>query len=130
MGAGARITFVHQGDFRDTISFFKRSKEKMKIGDLDNFGRMGVEALRRATPKDTGKTAESWSYEIIREKDRTILAWNNSNIVNYVPIAVIIQYGHATRNGGYVEGVDYINPAIQPIFDQIENNAWKEITWR
>lgn len=130
MGAGARITFVQHGNFEKTQSFLERAKETVKMGDLDKFGRMGVEALRQATPKDTGLTANSWNYEIVREKDRVSLVWNNSNIVNYVPIAIILQYGHATRTGGYVPGRDYINPAIQPIFDKIANEKWKEITWR
>ena len=130
MSAGVRISFVQHGNFERTQKFFERCKEVVKLGDLDRFGRRGVEALQQATPIDTGLTADSWSYEIVREKDRVSIIWNNSNFVDYVPIAILIQYGHATRNGGFVAGKDYINPAIQPIFDEIANNAWKEITWR
>ena len=121
------ISFVNHGSFKKTNHFLERALESVKLGDLDRFGRMGVEALRSATPKDTGRTAESWNYRIIREKDNTRIEWVNDNIVDGIPIAVLLQYGHATRNGGWVEGRDYINPAIRPIFDQIASNAWKEL---
>lgn len=121
------ISFVNHGSFKKTNLFLERALEVVKLGDLDRFGRMGVEALRSATPKDTGRTAESWNYRIIREKDNIRIEWVNDNIVDGIPIAVLLQYGHATRNGGWVEGRDYINPAIRPIFDQIASNAWKEL---
>ena len=121
------ITFHQKGNFDKTKRFLERAKEVVKLGYLDKFGRMGVQALQNATPKDTGKTAASWDYQIVRNEDSVTIEWINSNIVDGVPIAVILQYGHATRNGGYVQGRDYINPAIQPIFDQIANQAWKEI---
>ena len=103
----------------------KRSK---LVKDLDKFGRKGVEALKSMTPINTGLTANSWYYEIIEEDNTTKINFCNSNIQNGVPIAIILEYGHGTRNGGWVEGRDYINPAIQPIFDAIVNNAWKEVT--
>lgn len=98
------------------------------MSDLDKFGKAGVEALALNTPVDTGKTANSWYYTIEINKNSAVISFNNSNIQNGVPIAIILQYGHGTRHGGWVEGRDYINPAIQPIFDQIVNDAWKEVT--
>ena len=102
-------------------------REKGNVSCLDEYGKKGVEALRQATPKDTGKTADSWFYEIKRSKESVSISFNNSNINDGVPIAVILQYGHGTRNGGWVEGRDYINPAIQPVFDEIAEEAWKEV---
>ena len=121
------ISFKEKGDFSKLNGFLERAMETVKLRDLDRYGRQGVEALRSATPKDTGRTAESWHYEIIREKESVSISFYNSNIQNGVPIAIILQYGHGTKNGGWVEGRDYINPAIQPIFDQIAKNAWKEV---
>jgi hypothetical protein len=95
--------------------------------ELKKYGEDGVKALADATPKDSGKTAASWSYEVEKSKGSYTIAWTNSNINDGVPIAVILQYGHGTRNGGYVQGRDYINPAIRPIFDQIAEDAWREV---
>lgn len=122
------ITFKHKGDFSNLTRFLERAKEVVHIGDLDKYGRAGVEALASATPVDSGETANSWYYEITNSNGSAKITFNNSNIQNGVPIAVILQYGHGTRNGGWVEGRDYINPAIQPIFDRIANNAWREVT--
>lgn len=122
------IKFSQKGDFSKLNSFLEKSKNLIKIGDLDKYGREGVQALREATPKDTGLTSESWSYDIIRTKNRVSITFTNSNIQNGVPIAVILQYGHGTGWGGYVQGRDYINPAIRPIFDKIADSAWKEVT--
>ena len=121
------ITFEQRGDFSSLTSFLQRAKGKIKTSTLDKYGREGVRALRKATPTDTGLTAKSWSYRIVDEDGVLTIAFENSNIQNGVPIALIIQYGHATRNGGYVQGRDYINPAIQPIFDKILNDVWKEV---
>ena len=121
------IRFRNKGDFSKLTRYFERVREAIKLGDLDRYGRAGVEALRAATPVDTGTTADSWYYEITNTKGRVTLSFHNSNIQNGVPIAIILQYGHGTRNGGWVEGRDYINPAIQPIFDKITENAWKEV---
>lgn len=122
------ITFRQKGNFSKLNRYFKRVKEVVKVGDLDRFGREGVQALSSATPKDTGLTATSWEYSIERSSNRVSITFNNTNIQNGVPIAIILQYGHGTRNGGYVQGRDYINPAIQPIFDKMAEDAWKEVT--
>lgn len=121
------ISFRHKGDFSKTTRYMMRVKDAARI-DLDRFGREGVAALASATPVDSGLTANSWYYEIIRTKESVTIAFNNRNIQNGVPIAIILQYGHGTRNGGWVQGRDYINPAIQPIFDKIANEAWREVT--
>lgn len=122
------ITFRQKGDFSKLTRFLERAKEVVHVGDLDKYGREGVAALASATPVDTGLTANSWRYEIEQKKGSISISFHNTNIQNGVPIAVILQYGHATRNGGWVQGRDYINPAIQPIFDKIANEAWREVT--
>ena len=122
------ITFTQSGDFSKLTRYLERVKEVVNLSELDKYGREGVAALSAATPVDSGETADSWEYQIIHKKGRISLAFNNTNIVNGVPIAIILQYGHGTRNGGYVQGRDYINPAIQPIFDRIAEDMWKEIT--
>ena len=123
------ITFRQQGDFSKTTAYFERCKEAFKASTFDKYGRAGVEALESATPRDTGKTAASWSYEISHKNGSTTITFKNSNTTDYgVPIAILIQYGHGTRNGGFVEGVDYINPALRPIFEEMANDAWKEVT--
>lgn len=122
------ISFKQKGDFSKLSRFFERAKEVVHMGNLDKYGREGVAALSAATPKDSGVTASSWEYEIKRTKDSVSIVFNNTNIQNGVPIAIILQYGHATNNGGWVEGIDYINPAIKPIFERIANEAWREVT--
>lgn len=122
------IRFSHKGDFSKTQKFFERMKEVVRLGDLNKYGREGVAALASATPVDSGLTASSWYYEIEHRSDSATISFHNSNIQNGVPIAIILQYGHGTRNGGWVQGRDYINPAIQPVFDKIANDAWKEVT--
>lgn len=128
MGSG--ISLETKGDFSKTYKYFKDlslfSSYKL-MGVLEKYGEEGVKALQSTTPKDSGLTASSWSYEITVEKDLVTISWNNSNINDGVPIAVLIQYGHGTGTGGYVEGVDYINPAMHPIFKQIADSAWKEV---
>ena len=121
------IGFKQKGDFSKLTSFFEKAKEIVKLGDLDKYGRAGVEALSSYTPVDSGLTASSWYYEINHSNGRVTITFNNSNIQNGVPIAIILQYGHGTGTGGWVEGRDYINPAIQPIFDRIAEDAWKEV---
>lgn len=115
------------GSFKKTEQFLQRNK-RMKFSSLDKYGKEGVQALAAATPVNTGLTAASWYYEIERNDNSTSIVWRNSNIVNGVPIAIILQYGHATRNGGYVQGSDYINDALRPIFEKIADSAWKEVT--
>lgn len=122
------ISFRHQGDFRKFTRFLERAKESVRLSDLDKFGREGVAALKSATPVESGLTAESWYYEIKHENGSSTITFNNSNIQNGVPIAIILQYGHGTGTGGWVEGRDYINPAIQPVFDKIADEAWREVT--
>lgn len=122
------IRFSHKGDFSKTKRFMERAKEVVRLGDLDKYGREGVSALASATPVDSGLTASSWYYEIEHRNGSSTIIFNNSNVQKGVPIAIILQYGHGTRNGGWVQGRDYINPAIQPIFDKIANDAWKEVT--
>lgn len=123
------ISFSQKGDFKKLTKFLQRAKSKVSLSTLDKYGREGVAALQSATPVDTGLTANSWYYKIEQTKTGVTIGFYNSNIQNgYVNIAIILQYGHATRNGGWVEGRDYINPAVQPIFDKIVDNAWKEVT--
>ena len=122
------IKFRQKGDFSKLTHYLEKVKEIVKLGDLDKYGREGVAALASATPVDTGLTASSWRYEIQHGNDSVSITFYNYNIQNGVPIAIILQYGHGTRNGGYVQGRDYINPAIKPIFDKITEDAWKEVT--
>lgn len=122
------ISFKQKGDFSKLTSFLEKAKEAVKLGDLDRYGREGVEALSAATPKESGLTASSWYYEITHEKGSASISFHNSNINKGVPIAIILQYGHGTRNGGWVEGIDYINPAMRPVFKKIADDAWKEVT--
>lgn len=122
------IKFRQKGDFSKLTRYFERVKEVVKLGDLDKYGREGVAALESATPVDTGLTASSWRYEIDHGKDSVSISFYNDNIQNGAPIAIILQYGHGTRNGGWVQGRDYINPVIRPLFDKIADEAWKEVT--
>ena len=122
------ITFRQEGDFSKLTSFLEKSKELFNAGILDKYGRKGVEALAAATPIDSGETANSWYYRIENKNGSAAIMFCNSHIQNGVPIAIILQYGHGTRNGGWVEGRDYINPALQPIFDELVKEAWKEAT--
>lgn len=122
------ITFRQKGDFSKVTHYFEKLKETAKLGVLDKYGREGVAALASATPTETGLTASSWSYTIERQKGSVAIVFENSNINKGVPIAIILQYGHGTGTGGWVQGRDYINPAIQPIFDKMADEAWKEVT--
>ena len=122
------ISFRQKGDFSKTTNFLKRAKDKVYLEDLDKYGRQGVAALASATPIDSGKTASSWYYKIENTKESAKITFYNSNVQNGVSIAIILQYGHGTRNGGWVEGRDYINPAVQPIFDKIVDDAWREVS--
>lgn len=122
------ITFRQKGDFKKLTSFLERAKEKFDVGILDKYGREGVAALSSATPVDTGLTASSWYYKVENKNGIASIGFYNSNIQNGVPIAIVLQYGHGTGTGGYVKGRDYINPAIQPVFDRLAENAWREVT--
>ena len=122
------ISVRQKGNFSKTVRYLNRVQKVDIRSVLDKFGREGVVALASATPTDTGKTAASWYYEITTKNGMAKLAFHNSNVQNGVPIAIILQYGHGTRNGGWVQGRDYINPVLQPIFDRIADEAWREVT--
>ena len=122
------ISFRQRGDFSKTKNFLKNAKIAALLRNADKYGREGVAALASATPVDSGTTASSWYYEITNSGDAITISFNNSNIQNGVPIAIILQYGHGTGTGGYVQGRDYINPAIRPVFDRIVNEVWREVT--
>ena len=122
------ITVRQKGDFSNLTRYLQKASRAAKRIDLDKYGREGVAALASATPVKTGLTASSWDYRIEKSSGGYKIVFFNTNIQNGVPIAIILQYGHGTRNGGWVEGRDYINPAIQPIFDKIADDAWREVT--
>lgn len=122
------ISFTQKGDFSKLNRYFEKLREAAKIGVLDKYGREGVAALSSATPVDSGLAAGSWYYEIERSATSARIIFNNSDIENGFPVAIMIQYGHGTGTGGWVEGRDYINPAIQPVFDKIADAAWREVT--
>ena len=121
------ITFTQKGNFKKTQTFLQKARYHYYLNHLDKFGEEGVQALSLATPKDTGKTASSWYYRIRETKTGVVIEWLNSNIQDYVNIALILQYGHATGTGGYVRGIDYINPAMRPLFEKIATDAWQEL---
>ena len=122
------ISFRQKGDFSKLTSYFERVKEAARIGVLDKYGRAGVAALAAATPVDSGLASSSWGYEIERSASSARIVFTNSDIENGFPVAIMLQYGHGTGTGGWVEGRDYINPAIQPVFDKIADDAWREVT--
>ena len=123
------ISFTSKGDFSKTFKFLNNiTKGKYLRSILEKYGQRGVAALSASTPVKTGLTASSWNYEITEDNDSFTITWTNSNINKGVNVALLLQYGHATRNGGYVTGIDYINPALKPIFDELANAAWKEVT--
>lgn len=122
------ISYSSRGSFKKTEKFLAAMKRQDMYSQLDGLAREGVEALRKATPVDDGTTAAGWGYEIIRTRGSVRIVWTNTHVNNGVPIAIILQYGHATGTGGWVAGRDYINPAIRPIFDKIADNIWKAVT--
>lgn len=122
------IQFKQKGDFSKTESFLKKLRKLDLDSVLDKYGKLGVQALASATPVETGRTAASWDYKIEKGKGVVTITWTNSNVNNGVPIALLIQYGHGTGTGGYVQGRDYIKPAIQPIFDNLAKALWEEVT--
>lgn len=121
------IKVSSKGDFSRTFRFMQRLQQIFKTSDLDKYGKQGVDALSSATPIDSGKTADSWTYKITTNANSVSIEWYNTNTNNGVNIAILLQYGHGTGSGGYVKGRDYINPAIRPVFDEIANNLWKEV---
>ena len=122
-----KISFSSKGDFSKTIKFLNKMKNVKINNILSKYGQIGVNALSQATPKDSGVTSRSWNYKIEVNNNNASIVWYNTNVVKGVNIAVILQYGHGTRNGGWVEGRDYINPAMKPIFDKIADQVWKEV---
>lgn len=122
------ISFKHRGDFSKTERFLNKIKGREYLNILEKYGQLGVEALSESTPVDSGKTASSWTYEIERSSSSTTISWLNTNVNQGVNIAIILQYGHGTGTGGYVVGIDYVNPAMKPVFEKIAEEAWKEVT--
>lgn len=122
------LRFIHHGDWNKTMDFLKRAERIFKDGPFDKYGRLGVQALQSATPKDTGATANAWFYEIERNGKDVSIIWKNSNRPNDFPVAVMLQFGHGTGTGGYVRGIDYINPAMRPVFENIAVDLWREVT--
>lgn len=122
------ITIKHKGDFHNTERFFDKTQKLDIKSILQKYGEAGVLALSAATPRETGLTAASWGYEIEIGDGTASIFWTNSNTNRNVNIALILQYGHGTGTGGYVQGIDYINPATEKVFDQIAEEAWKEVT--
>lgn len=121
------IRFKQKGDFKNLESFLNKASKLDMRSILDRYGREGVEALRSNTPIDSGLTASSWDYYIETNKRTSKIVWTNTHNISGVNIAIILQYGHATKNGGYVQGQDYINPAIRPIMDKIAEDVWREV---
>lgn len=122
------ITVESKGSFKHIEGFFKRTQNKNLLKKLDYFGKKGVQLLAAATPKDTGVTANSWSYEIEDKNGKISIYWKNSSMIGNVPIVILIQYGHATRNGGYVQANDFINPVTKRLFEEMADTIWKEVT--
>ena len=122
------IRFKHYGDFGNTERFFKKAPKINYARVLKKYGDAGVDVLASATPERTGLTKDSWDYKLFISSTRLVITWTNSNVVDGVPIAILLQYGHGTKNGGYVQGRDYINPAIRPVFDKLADDAWREVT--
>lgn len=122
------VSFKHRGNFNKIEKFFNRMTDETYLNKLAEYGKMGVDALSSATPVDSGLTASCWEYEIEHTDTMTVISWLNTNVNKNVNIALILQYGHGTGTGGYVQGRDYINPAIRPIFDAMASEAWKEVT--
>lgn len=122
------ISFTHKGSFKNTETFLSRLLKKDYMSILHNYGRKGVSLLANATPVSSGVTASSWDYNIKQTKSSIKITWTNSNKADGVPIVILLQYGHATKNGGFVNGNDFINPVMRPLFEKIANDVWKEVT--
>ena len=121
------ISFEVHGD--DKLNgYLEQMKEKLRIGILNKYGQIGVDSLRLWTPKDTGLTSESWKYRIVRDKNGSSIEWYNTNVQDGIRVAVVLQYGHATKSGAFIQGRDYINPAMIPVFKEITERVWKEVT--
>lgn len=121
------IGFTHKGDLKKTEKYLNTVKQKNYMSILDKYGRIGVQQLSTNTPVATGLTAASWDYEIVQGRSKTSILWKNSNIKDGVSIAIILQYGHGTGSGGYVQGTDYINPAMRSVFEKVADELWMEV---
>lgn len=122
------IKITQKGDFSKTERFFNRLLRKNYLNIIADYANRGIEALKQATPENTGKTADSWSYEIVKGKGKTTLYFTNSNVQNGCNVAILLIYGHGTRNGGYVQGNDFVTPALRPIFQDLADKIWREVT--
>lgn len=122
------ITFESKGSFGKTETFLRKVLSYKFMQRMNKYGEMGVAALSSATPVESGKTARSWGYKVVPKKNSIAIVWTNSNVVSGVPIAIILQYGHGTGTGGFVQGIDYINPAMKPVFDKISQDFWREVS--
>lgn len=128
MARGIVVEMSEKGDFKKTFKFLKAMQEKKFLSNLNKYGERGVQLLSENTPRDTGLTASSWYYKIEDDGETLTLTWYNSNVKkDYFNVALMLQYGHATKNGGWVEGIDYINPALKPLFDEMEKDIWEEV---
>lgn len=122
------IRASNSGSFKNTTSFLERMQKGKQFEDLHTYAREGLAALSHATPRDTGRAAGAWSYEISQTKDRTRISWTNTDVEGGANVIILLQYGHGTGTGGYVQGRDFINPTMRPIFDKIADNVWKHVT--
>ncbi len=122
------IRFTHKGNFANAEKFLKKNQHQTFTNLIERYANQGLQALRANTPKDSGLTTDSWAYEISHSNHGFRISWTNNNIVDGIPVAILIQYGHGTRSGSFVEGRDFINPAMKPIFEQLAENLWKEVT--
>lgn len=128
MARGIVVQMSEKGDFKKTFKFLKAMQEKKFLSNLNKYGERGVQLLSENTPRDTGLTASSWYYKIEDDGETLTLTWYNNNVKkDYFNVALMLQYGHATKNGGWVEGIDYINPALKPLFDEMEKDIWEEV---
>lgn len=125
---GFKITVKHKGNFNNTQKFMKRVQKREYLKELDNYGQLGVELLRQATPVDSGETANSWSYKIEERNDSVAISWHNSNSVDGIPIVTLLVYGHGTNGGGYVQGNDFVTPIMKPLLEEIDKKIWKGVT--
>lgn len=121
------ISFKQTGDFSKALKYLNSLMDRRYRDIIEKYAKEGVEVLRLNTPKDTGVTADSWDYEIVTTKKGFSINWTNSNVVGDVPVVILLQYGHATRSGSFVEGEDFINPAMRPVFEKIVQSLWKEV---
>lgn len=122
------IVVKNRGGFKKTLDYFSKASRALRSINFEEYGKRGVEALRDATPSESGETANSWEYHVVREDHTVKLVWSNSKVIGdeNVPLAILLQYGHATKDGAWIEGLDYINPALRPIFEEIAKQIWKE----